>query len=120
MGPYIHFVFLFLSVVFQSLNGIFSKYAAISLGNATLPALATNLFYVLSLVCLLLQAIVWQQALMRFPLSFAYPFMSLTNFVVLLASALLFHEGITLANVAGLILISVGITVFTHFSRGNP
>jgi len=64
-------------------------------------------------VCLFLQAIVWQQALRHFPLSFAYPFMGLVNFVVLFSSAVLFQEGVTLVNVMGLVLISVGIAVLS-------
>jgi multidrug transporter EmrE-like cation transporter len=67
---------------------------------------------------MLLQAIVWQQALIHFPLSFAYPFMSLFNFIILVASALLFHEGITVANIIGLIFISVGIAVASSKNGG--
>ena len=61
-----------------------------------------------------LQAIVWQQALMHYPLSFAYPFMSLVNFVILLSSAILFGEGITITNIIGLVLISIGITMLSR------
>jgi len=113
------FVFILLSVVFQSLSGIFGKYAANSTGSAGLLAIITNSFYVLMLVCLFLQAVVWQQALRRYPLSFAYPFMSLMNFVVLFASALLFHEGITPFNIAGLVLISLGITMLSRHIGGR-
>lgn len=108
------FVFILLSIVFQSLNGIFSKYAATGIEEVSLFTIITNAFYLLALVCLFLQALVWQQALHRYPLSFAYPFMSLMNFVVLFASALLFHEGITPFNIAGLVLISLGITVLSR------
>jgi multidrug transporter EmrE-like cation transporter len=55
------------------------------------------------------QAIVWQQALIHYPLSYAYPFVSLVNFVILIFSALLFKEQITASNILGLILISSGI-----------
>jgi len=37
--------------------------------------------------------------------------MSLANFIILFASAILFHEGITFNNIIGLLLISVGIVV---------
>jgi multidrug transporter EmrE-like cation transporter len=108
------FIFILLSVLFQSLSGIFGKYAATSIGNTGILAIITNTFYILMLVCLFLQAVVWQQALHRYPLSFAYPFMSLMNFVVLFASALLFHEGVTPFNIAGLVLISLGITLLSR------
>lgn len=103
--------FIVLAIFFQSSGGIFGKYAALSLGAPTIIGIVTNIFYILALLCMVLQAIVWQQALMHYSLSFAYPFMSLFNFIILVASAILFHEGITLANVIGLIFISVGITV---------
>lgn len=113
------FIFILLSILFQSLSGIFGKYAANSIGEVTLFTIINNSFYLLSLVCLFFQALVWQQALHRYPLSIAYPFMSLMNFVVLFASALLFQEGITLCNIAGLLLISLGITLLSRRIGGS-
>jgi undecaprenyl phosphate-alpha-L-ara4N flippase subunit ArnE len=109
-----YFSFIILSIAFQSLGGIFGKYAAISLSVPSFIGIVTNTFYILGLVCIFLQAIVWQQALRHFPLSIAYPFMGLVNFVVLFSSAILFHEGITLPNIIGLGLISVGIVVLSQ------
>jgi multidrug transporter EmrE-like cation transporter len=109
-----YFSFIILSIAFQSLSGIFGKYAALSLHVSSFIGIVTNAFYILSLGCLVLQAIVWQQALRHFPLSFAYPFMGLVNFVVLFSSAVLFQEGVTLVNVMGLVLISVGIAVLSY------
>jgi multidrug transporter EmrE-like cation transporter len=106
--------FIILSILLQSFNAIFKKYAATTLNEVTLLAILTNLFYLLALLCLFLQALVWQKALNHYPLSFAYPFMSLVSFVVLIASAVLFHEGITAANIIGLGFISVGITVLSR------
>jgi multidrug transporter EmrE-like cation transporter len=118
MKNFQYFYFIILSIAFQSLGGIFGKYAAISLAIPSLIGIMTNSFYILSLGCLFLQAIVWQQALRHFPLSIAYPFMGLVNFVVLFSSAVLFHEGITLANIIGLILISLGIAIISHEMGG--
>lgn len=109
-----YFSFILLAILLQSANAIFKKYSAVSLTDATLFAILTNIFYLLALFCLFLQAIVWQQALNHYPLSFAYPFMSLVCFVVLIASAILFQEGITAMNVIGLLFISAGITVLSR------
>ncbi len=114
-----NFSFIILAIFFQSVSGISGKFAAITLSDATLFAIIANGFYIVSLACLFLQAVVWQQALIHYPLSFAYPFMSLVNFVILISSALLFDEGITIANVVGLCLISIGITVLSRES-GRP
>jgi multidrug transporter EmrE-like cation transporter len=110
-----YFSFIILSVVFQSASGIIGKYATLSMSPAPSPIeIITNSFYILALGCLILQALVWQQALRHFPLSFAYPFIGLVNFVVLFSSAVLFQEGITMANVIGLFLISGGITLLSQ------
>lgn len=109
-----YFSFIILSVAFQSLGGIFGKYAALSLEGTSFTGIMTNAFYILSLGCLFFQAVVWQQALFHFPLSFAYPFLGLVNFVVLFSSAILFHEEITSVNILGLVLISAGIAVLSH------
>ena len=109
-----YFSFIILSIAFQSLGGIFGKYAALSLPAPSVIGIVTNAFYILSLGSLFLQAIVWQQALRYFPLSVAYPFMGLVNFVVLFSSAVLFQEGVTSANIVGLVLISVGIFALSY------
>lgn len=109
-------IFILLSIVFQASSGVFGKYAALSTATSNLLSTITNVFYLLSILCLLLQAFFWQQALIHYPLSFAYPFMSLVNFVVLIASYFLFQESVTLNNVIGLILISLGILVLSRNS----
>ena len=117
-----NYVFIFLAILFQATAGILGKYAAMSISVASsFPLnLITNVFYLFSLLCMFFQAIVWQQALKHYPLSLAYPFMSLVNFVVLIASAVLFGEGITVGNIAGLLLISVGIAVLSReFKNGQ-
>lgn len=113
---HIYFSFIVLAIVFKSLGAISGKYAAITLPEVTVFSILTNIFYILTLVCLFIQAIVWQQALLHYPLSFAYPFISIVNFIVLVVSAILFHEEITPMNVVGMAIISIGITVL---SRNN-
>ena len=114
-----YFFLIILSILFQSLSGITGKYAAISIVEIRMSIFIPVFFYIVSLMCLFFQAIVWQQALIHYPLSYASPFMSLINFVILFASALIFNEGITLNNILGLILISIGITVISQNCRVN-
>jgi multidrug transporter EmrE-like cation transporter len=117
-----NYLFIFLAILFQAISGVSGKYAALSISVASsFPLnLITNVFYLFSLLCMFFQAIVWQQALKHYPLSLAYPFMSLVNFVILIASAVLFGEGITVGNIAGLLLISIGIAVLSQeFKNGQ-
>jgi multidrug transporter EmrE-like cation transporter len=109
-----YFSFLIVSVVFQSAGGVLGKYAALSIPVPTVPGILTNTFFILSVVCLVLQAVVWQQALCYFPLSVAYPCLSMTNFVVLFFSAVLFDETITAANMTGLFLVTAGIYILFY------
>jgi multidrug transporter EmrE-like cation transporter len=110
------FSLIIFSVLLQAASGICGKYAAMTAKNASLFVTATNGFYILSLIFLVLQAIAWQLSLVHYPLSYAYPFTSLVNFVILIFSAFLFQENITLYNVVGLILISFGILILSqHF-----
>jgi EamA-like transporter family. len=99
---------ILLAILFQSMSAVFGKYA--SMTGPDVNAIL-NVFYLLSISCLVLQAVVWQKALCRFPLSVAYPLMSLMNFVVLIAAYIFFGETITPGNVLGLLIISAGIFV---------
>jgi multidrug transporter EmrE-like cation transporter len=112
MKSQFNFIFIALSILFQTFAAISIKYAAINFSSS--PTLFTNPFYLLSLIFLFFQALVWQQALIRYSLSFAYPFMSLVNFLILFSSAWLFNEGITVANIIGLAVISIGIVILAH------
>lgn len=56
-------------------------------------------------------ALAWQAALSKFPLSVAYPFMSLSFVGVMFLSAVMFHEAITLPKVLGMTLIVLGLAV---------
>lgn len=53
----------------------------------------------------------WLAAMTKFDLSYAYPFMSLAFVLVLVLSAILFHEPLTAAKILGVILIIAGIIV---------
>ncbi len=117
--PYV-FIFIILSVFFQSLGGIFGKYVALSLPALSLIGIVTNEFYILGLGCLFFQAIVWQQALRYFPLSVAYPCISITNFVVLFSAAALFHEEVTVVNIISLFLVTTGIFILFQNNEESP
>jgi drug/metabolite transporter (DMT)-like permease len=56
-----------------------------------------------------LAALAWMAALTRFNLSFAYPFMSLSFVLVIVLSAVLFREPLTIHRLAGMSLIVLGL-----------
>lgn len=53
----------------------------------------------------------WLAAMTKFELSYAYPFMSLAFVFVLVLSAVLFHEPLTVTKILGVLLIIAGIIV---------
>lgn len=109
-----YFNLIIVSILFQAGSGICGKYAAMTIKETSPFITLTNIYYLLSLLFLVLQAIFWQQALIHYPLSYAYPFMSLVNFVILFCSAILFHEQITKYNILGLTVISIGILILSQ------
>lgn len=64
-----------------------------------------------SVVATFLAGLCWMAVLSRFPLSYAFPFMALNFVLVLFASALFFNEPLTLAKIAGNMLIVAGVFV---------
>ena len=61
-----------------------------------------------------LYALLWQQALSKVPLSTAYMFKGTSIIFVLIISALLFHESITLTNIIGATIIILGIILYAR------
>lgn len=69
------------------------------------PWILTGIFAgFLALLC-------WLAAMTKFELSYAYPFMSLAFVLVLVLSAVLFHEPLTVPKILGVLLIIIGIVV---------
>jgi len=108
--PRFHLHFLILSILIQAFGAICTKYAAESSSSATFLGLPYYLIiYVIILGGMGLQVIVWQYSLKFYPLSFAYPFRSLVSFIVLVAAVILFHESVSVMNIVGLTVITVGV-----------
>ncbi len=76
-----------------------------------LAKLLLNPWVISALAAALLAAVSWMAAMTKLDLSHAYPFMSLAFVLVLVCSALIFHEPVTLPKIVGLALISAGIVV---------
>jgi multidrug transporter EmrE-like cation transporter len=108
--PGIHLHFLVLSILIQAFGAICTKYAAETTNSAPLFGVPVYLvIYVIILGGMGLQVLVWQYALKFYPLSFAYPFRSLVSFIVLIAAVILFHESVSVMNIVGLSVITIGV-----------
>ncbi|UTY60753.1 EamA family transporter [Massilia sp. erpn] len=58
-----------------------------------------------------LASVTWMGAMTKFQLSHAYPFMSLNFVIVLLLSAWLFHEPLSMTRIIGVSLICLGTVI---------
>jgi len=112
-----YFMFIILSLLFQSMTAVFGKYASLSLGSFTIHNIVFNYYYLLSILCLGLQAICWQFALKKFDLFWAYLFMSGIFIVIPFVSHFIFREDVTLNNILGAFVILAGIIVLLLNSR---
>lgn len=108
--PKIHLHLLIISILIQAFGAICTKYAAQSNPSDLFLGVPVEFFiYFIILGGMGLQILVWQYALKYYSLSFAYPFRSLVNFIVLLSAYFLFQESISLMNFIGLSIITVGV-----------
>jgi drug/metabolite transporter (DMT)-like permease len=79
-----------------------------------LARLLANPWVVSALAAAFLAALAWMAALTRLELSHAYPIMSLSFVLVVLASAWLLHEPLTAYKVAGVALVCAGVAIGTQ------
>jgi drug/metabolite transporter (DMT)-like permease len=107
-------IFIVLAILMQVLSIIFCKQAAICMQGFTVINIVKNYYYIGSLASLFLQAIFWQIALKKYPLSYAYVFTSFIYPIILVMSYFIFGEAITLNNIIGSIIIIIGIFFITR------
>jgi len=110
-----YFGFLVFSIIIQTVGAIGTKYAVSNLNDYYFLSIPGNLVLATFMLGTMgLQAIVWQKALIFYPLSFAYPFRSLINFTILISAFIFFNESITILNIVGLAVISFGIYILVR------
>lgn len=103
--------FLFAAVLAQSAALVLGK--AAGLGHSGIERYL-SIEYIGSLAALMVQALVWQQALKRYPLSVAYPFMSGVFLIIPALSFLIFDETISPSQIAGSVLIVAGTVMLNR------
>ena len=118
------YLFIFLTIAFTAYGQLIIKQEvnaveAFPTGIQMIPFLLKFIWrpWVMSgLIAAVLASFCWIAALSRFELSYAYPFMSLSFFVVVVASFVLYGEQVNLPKLVGLALICLGVVVV---SRGS-
>lgn len=90
-----------------SLSSFFSKFSTYNNDDIKIICL----FYLLSLICLGVYAIVWQQILKNMSLSTAFSNKGITLVWGLVLGAIFFKENITIGKVIGAIIVIIGIII---------
>jgi multidrug transporter EmrE-like cation transporter len=70
-----------------------------------------NPYIIISIIFTLLSGLSWMIAMSKFDISYAYPFTTLGYVLILICSALIFHENIDIYKIIGILLIVSGIIV---------
>jgi len=76
-----------------------------------LAQLLINPWVLSALAALLVAVMTWMAAMTKLELSHAYPFVSLAFVLVVLCSAWLFNEPLTMTKITGLALVCAGIVI---------
>ena len=116
----IHHIYIFLTVVLVVYSQLVMKWQVGLAGDLPIGIIDKVLFllqilfrpWVISgFAGAFLASLSWMAAMSKFPLSYAYPFMSLAFVLVLAFSSLFFQESVTLPKVIGMALIVAGIII---------
>ena len=109
-------LFLIAALVAQSVALVLGKAAGIGYSGFERYL---SIEYIGSLAALMIQALVWQQALKHYPLSVAYPFMSAVFLIIPAVSFFVFGETISAGQIAGAMLIAAGTVMLNRSVRSN-
>ena len=93
------------------MNSIVQSYGKLPLSVDTLLHMASNPLLIVGIAIFGVSTLLWLFALAKADLSFAYPFLSLTYLAVLIGSALLFGDKVTLPRVLGFAIIIAGVWI---------
>ena len=85
----------------------------------SLPKVAKNLWIILGLGLYVFSTLLWMMILTKTPLSFCYPFISLSYVFVIIASRIVFKERIDIYKILAIVLI-IGGVVMLSMSGANP
>lgn len=111
------YVLALISIVLGATGQLFFKKGSIALTTlniASVVRIFSNKYLVLGICCYSLSTLVWIHVLSKMKLSVAYPMVSFGYVVTFAFAALFLKEHIYLYQLAGLLLIMVGILIIAQ------
>ena len=104
----IEYINLIIINAIYACTGLFTKKAS----GYDFGSIRYCIYLLLTILCLGLYAILWQQIIKKMPISDAYMFKGTTIIFTMLIAALIFGEAITITNIIGSVIIIGGIALF--------
>jgi len=115
-----HHTFLLLYIVFTVASQLIMRWRVGSAGGLS-PTAGDQLHFVASMLMTpwvwaailstFLAGVAWMLALTRFELTYAFPFTGVSFVLILFAGAFMFGEHVSLARIAGTLLVVLGLIV---------
>lgn len=106
-----------LTLIFRSIAAICAKQAALTSIGEGLYGILINIWLMVEILALFLQAITWTLVLRRYALSVAYPFMSLFYGINLISAWLIFDETILPNHILGIAIIIAGVCIMNYRNK---
>lgn len=112
------YVYIFVPILLNAYTQLVFKWQSAKSGPIPADSVERFMFFVglvfnpwiiSALIATFVGMLGWLAALSKFPLNFVYPFVSLTFILVLLGSAVFFHESVSTPKLIGFGFIVVGI-----------
>jgi uncharacterized membrane protein len=112
--------YIFATIAFTVYGQLILKWRMVQLGEMPIASAEKLRFLLVAVfdpaifsgfVAAFLASLAWMAAMTKFELSYAYPLMSLNFVIVLILSAWLLHEPVTLNKTVGIILIVAGTVI---------
>ena len=94
-------------IVIYTISSVMSKNASANKDNI----FRFILFFSMEFIILGIYAVLWQQVIKRFELSIAYANRAMSLLWSMIWAVIFFHDKITVNNIAGVLLVMVGIIV---------
>lgn len=108
-----NYILLFSSMLLAIVGQVFLKKGVLASHlSLNLNTILSTIFSPLTFIGFLfygISSIIWLFVLQKFPLSVAYPALSLTYIAIVLISVFIFKEPLTTSKVAGIVLIMLGV-----------
>jgi hypothetical protein len=104
-------LFILVAISCQAGSITFGKFAALQMTGYTPLDFLMNVYYLASLACLAVQAVVWPLVLRSMPLFWSYLFMSAIYLIIPVISHFVFGEQISAWNLGGALVVAAGIVL---------